>query len=53
MGKTAFLLAGQGSQHPGMGRELYESSKTVREVFDEAENRLHTIKAVMLATMKE
>lgn len=37
MGKTAFLLAGQGSQHPGMGRELYESSKAVREVFDEAE----------------
>ena len=37
MGKTAFLLAGQGSQHPGMGRELYESSKVVREVFDEAE----------------
>ena len=31
--------------------EVFESPQSV--VFDEAENRLHTIKAVMLATMKE
>ena len=31
--------------------EVFESKQSV--VFDEAENRLHTIKAVMLATMKE
>ncbi len=31
--------------------EVFESSKS--KVFDEAENRLHTIKAVMLATLKE
>ncbi len=31
--------------------EVFESDKSV--VFDEAENRLHTIKAVMYATMKE
>ena len=31
--------------------EVFESSQSV--VFDEAENRMHTIKAVMLATMKK
>ena len=31
--------------------EVFESKQSV--VFDEAENRLHTIKAVMLATLKE
>ena len=31
--------------------DVFESEQSV--VFDEAENRLHTIKAVMLATMKE
>ena len=31
--------------------EVFESSQSV--VFDEAENRMHTIKAVMLATLGE
>jgi ornithine carbamoyltransferase len=31
--------------------EVFEGKQSV--VFDEAENRLHTIKAVMLATLKE
>ena len=31
--------------------EVFESSQSV--VFDEAENRMHTIKAVMLATLSE
>ena len=31
--------------------EVFEGPQSV--VFDEAENRLHTIKAVMLATLKE
>ena len=30
--------------------EVFESSRSV--VFDEAENRMHTIKAVMYATLK-
>lgn len=37
MGKIAFLFSGQGAQHPGMGREWYDASATVRTLFDEAE----------------
>ncbi len=36
MSKLAFLYAGQGSQHPGMGREFYEASPLFREVYDTA-----------------
>lgn len=34
--KLGFLYAGQGSQHPGMGADLYEKSPTFRAVFDSA-----------------
>ncbi len=34
--KTAFLYAGQGSQHKGMGEDLYRDFPEFKEVFDQA-----------------
>ncbi|MDF1753752.1 MAG: amino acid adenylation domain-containing protein [Verrucomicrobiales bacterium] len=33
--QVAFMFPGQGSQHPGMARELYETEETFRKAFDE------------------
>ena len=35
--KLAVLYAGQGAQHPGMGKEFYEGSSAFRAAFDSAE----------------
>lgn len=35
--KLGFLYAGQGSQHPGMGADLYEDYPAFRQVFDAAD----------------
>ena len=35
--KVAFLYAGQGSQHPGMGQDLYEAYPAFRAVLDSAD----------------
>ncbi|HEV2175882.1 MAG TPA: ACP S-malonyltransferase [Terriglobia bacterium] len=38
--KTAFIFPGQGSQYPGMGRELAERFPAARQVFDQADRAL-------------
>ena len=40
MGKIAFVFAGQGSQKPGMGKDLYESSPVVKHIFDMAGDKI-------------
>jgi [acyl-carrier-protein] S-malonyltransferase len=40
MSKTAFLFPGQGSQYPGMGKELATNFSIVRQTFEEADDAL-------------
>lgn len=38
--KIAFIYSGQGSQYAGMGRELYDNFKCVKDTFDKADEVL-------------
>lgn len=40
--KIAFLFPGQGSQHPGMGRDLADNSPAARAVFEAVDEALDT-----------
>jgi [acyl-carrier-protein] S-malonyltransferase len=40
MGKTAFIFPGQGSQYPGMGKDLADAFPVARQVFEEADDAL-------------
>jgi len=40
MGPIAFIFPGQGSQHPGMGKDLADNFPAARQVFEEADTAL-------------
>jgi len=42
MNKTAFIFPGQGSQYPGMGKELADSFPVARRTFEEADDAIAT-----------
>ena len=50
MGRFALIFPGQGTQHPGMGQDLYRGHQSVRDLFAEAGNVLGTDMAALCFT---
>jgi [acyl-carrier-protein] S-malonyltransferase len=40
--KTCFLFPGQGAQHPGMAKDIYDTSQEARNLFDLASEACRT-----------
>ena len=40
MSKRAFIFPGQGSQYPGMGKDLADNFAVARQIFEEADDAL-------------
>jgi [acyl-carrier-protein] S-malonyltransferase len=52
--KIAFVFPGQGAQYPGMGKDFFEESSTVRETFEEANDLLkRDLKKIILEGPKD
>lgn len=53
MGKIAFLFAGQGAQHPGMGKELVHAQPVAKQTFDELESAMPGLSKLCFEGTKE
>lgn len=51
--KIAFLYAGQGSQYPGMGKDLCDNFDFIKEMYDKAEEIKPGIKNICFESTKE
>lgn len=53
MGKIAFVFPGQGAQHPGMGKSLYENSAAARVLFETAQKHMPDVCAIAFGGSEE
>ncbi|HSA32061.1 MAG TPA: ACP S-malonyltransferase [Candidatus Omnitrophota bacterium] len=54
MSKTAFIFPGQGAQYVGMGKDLYETFETAKQIIDQADHILgNGLKGVMFEGPEE